>query len=53
MGDPLYHDEDQQRRMAGDPQIMAKAARLQWARLATGVAALALIGAIWLFWRLG
>jgi hypothetical protein len=53
MGDPLYHDEEQMRRMAGDPQIVAKAARLQWIKLLTGFAALALIAAIWLAWRLG
>ena len=39
--------------MAGDRQIMAKVAVLQWAKLATGLAALALIAAIWLFWRFG
>jgi hypothetical protein len=53
MGDPLFHDENSNRRMAADPQIMAKAVRLQWIKLATGLAALALIAAIWLVWRLG
>jgi hypothetical protein len=53
MGDPLFHDEERHRQMANDPQIMAKVARLQWIKFATGLAALALIAAIWLTWRLG
>jgi hypothetical protein len=53
MSDPLYHDEDRYRRMAGDPQIMAKIKHLHWAKFATGLAALALIAAIWLTWRFG
>ena len=39
--------------MANDPQIMAKVPLLQWAKLATGVIALVLIGAIWIVWRSG
>jgi len=39
--------------MASDPQIMAKVVLLQWAKFATGLVALALIGAIWLVWRFG
>jgi len=53
MGDPLFHDEERYRQMAADPQIIAKASRLQWIKLTTGLAALALIAAIWLTWRLG
>ncbi len=51
--DPLYQDQQQYERMANDPQIMAKVSLLQWAKLATGLVALALIGAIWLVWRFG
>jgi hypothetical protein len=51
--DPLYHDERQFERMAGDPQIMQRILRLQWVKFATGLVALALIIAIWLNWRVG
>ena len=51
--DPLYQDQQQYERMASDPQIMAKVALLQWAKFATGLVALVLIGAIWLVWRFG
>ena len=51
--DPLYQDQQQYERMAKDPQIMAKVTLLQWAKFATGVAALALIGAILIVWRSG
>ena len=51
--DPLYHDERQFERMAGNPQIMQRLMRLQWAKLLTGLVALALIVAIWLNWRMG
>jgi hypothetical protein len=40
-------------RMAGDGQIMATYARVQWIKAAIGLATLALIGAIWLVWRYG
>jgi hypothetical protein len=53
MSDPFYHDENRHRRMAEDLQIMAKVAGLQWAKFATGLAALALIAAIFLTWRFG
>ena len=51
--DPLYQDQQQDENMANDPQIMAKVTLLQWARFASGLVALALIGAIWLVWRSG
>ena len=51
--DPLYHDERQFERMAGDPQIMSRFMRLQWLKIATGLVALGLIAAIWLTWRAG
>jgi hypothetical protein len=51
--DPLFHDERQYGRMARDPQILPRMLRLQWFKLATGIAALALIAAIWLTWRVG
>jgi len=50
--DPLFRDERQFERMAGDPQIMQRM-RLVWPRLAAGLIALALIAAIWLTWRFG
>jgi hypothetical protein len=53
MGDPLYHDEAQTQRMAGDPQIVATLLRSQRIKAMIGFAALALIAAIWLVWRLG
>ena len=51
--DPLYQDQQQDENMANDPQIMAKFSLLQWAKFATGLLALALIGAIWIVWRSG
>jgi hypothetical protein len=51
--DPLYHDEAGEARLAADPPIRALLTRLQWLKLATGLAALALLGAIWLVWRWG
>jgi hypothetical protein len=51
--DPLYHDERQFERIGSDPQLMQRMARLQWAKVATGAVALALIVAIWLTWRFG
>ncbi|HXF87350.1 MAG TPA: hypothetical protein VNK48_03215 [Xanthobacteraceae bacterium] len=51
MGDPLYHDEVQAERMANDPQIVATVARTQRIKAAIGLAALALLAAIWLVWR--
>jgi hypothetical protein len=51
--DPLFHDEHQFERMTGDPQIMATLSRSQWIKAAIGLAALALIAAIWLVWRFG
>lgn len=53
MGDPLYHDEAQAARMANDPQIVAMTMRTQWIKAAIGIAALALLVAIWLVWRWG
>jgi hypothetical protein len=49
--DPLYQDQQQDENMANDPQIMAKFSFLQWAKFATGLLALVLIGAIWIVWR--
>ena len=51
--DPLYHDQRQFERMAGDPQIMERMIWLRWPKLVSGLIALALVAAIWLFWRLG
>jgi hypothetical protein len=53
MRDPLDHDEARFRRMAADDEIVAAARRMQWLKLATGVIALAIIGAILLTWRWG
>ena len=50
--DPLYRDQQQDENMANDPQIMAKVTLLQWVKFAIGLLALALIGAIWIVWRL-
>ena len=51
--DPLYRDGQQDKRVAGNPQIMARIPGLLWVKTITGLAVLALIGAIWLVWRLG
>ena len=53
MKDPLYQDQQQNENMANDPQIMAKVSFLRWAKFATGLAALVLIGAILIVWRSG
>ena len=53
MNDPLFQDEKRQRRIANDPQIIATFSRTHWIRVAIGLAALALIAAIWLNWRMG
>ena len=53
MRDPLDHDEGRFRRMAADAQIVAAAKRMQWLKLATGLLALGIIGAILLTWRWG
>ena len=51
MRDPLYHDERTPRRP--DKHTLAAITRVQWLKIASGVLALALIGAVWLVWRLG
>jgi hypothetical protein len=53
MSDPFFHDEKSYRRMADNPQLMAKISVSHWLKLGSGLAALALIAAIWLNWRFG
>ena len=47
MSDPLYH-RPEPRRLPADPGFAAALSRRAWLKLAAGVLALALIGAIWL-----
>ena len=51
MSDPLYHRQDDEKRLAGDPGAMAAFRRMQWLKLATGLLALGVIAAIWIVWR--
>jgi len=51
MSDPFYRRP--QGAPADDPQWMAVIAQRHWLKLAAALAALALLGAIWLAWRLG
>ncbi len=53
MKDPFHHDTTSQERLAADSHVSAVVTRLQWLKLATGLIALALIGAIWVLWRWG
>ena len=51
MSDPLYQDQDDEKRLAADPRALAAFRRMQWLRLATGLVALGIIAAIWIIWR--
>jgi hypothetical protein len=51
MRDPLYHDDRALK--PPDDRTLAAITRMQWLKVASGVLALALIGAIWLVWRWG
>ena len=51
MSDPLYQDQDEEKRLATDPRAMAAFRRMQWLKLATGLLALGVIAAIWVTWR--
>jgi hypothetical protein len=54
MKDPLYTEsDDQTERLAADKTAMLFAQWIVWLKIATGFLALALIAAIWLFWRFG
>jgi hypothetical protein len=49
--DPLYQGENEGRRLAKDSRVAALLRRLQWLKLASGLVALGIIGAIWVTWR--
>jgi hypothetical protein len=53
MKDPLHHDESALDRLTADARLTPHLRRLQWLKLAAGLAALGLIAAIWLVWRWG
>ncbi len=53
MRDPLYHDDSRRDQLTKDNRVMAVLTRLQWLKLATGLVALGLIGAVWVMWRWG
>ncbi len=51
MGDPLYHGDGGRERLIADPDAAPALRRVQWLKLASGLAALAIIAAIWIVWR--
>ena len=51
MRDPLYHGQNDERRLATDERAMAALWRVHWLKLASGLLALGLIAAIWVVWR--
>jgi hypothetical protein len=52
--DPLFQQSERESgRLAADGRVMRFASVIMILKLLTGLAALALIGAIWLVWRAG
>ena len=51
MRDPLYQDDNDERRPAADKDALAALWRVHRLKLATGLIALGLIVAIWIVWR--
>ena len=53
MRDPLYQDDRAETRLYADDRMRRMLMRMQWLKLATGLVALALVGAVWIVWRWG